>query len=337
MADTLRDHLIDYLTDAYSIERQALVQMKTAPDIAGEPRLASAFRRHLEETERQAEMIEKRLEDLGGSPKRVKDAIMAVGGKSFLLFARAQPDTPGKLAAHAYSYEAFEWAAYEMLIRMAERAGDGVTAATARGIRDQERAMMERIESALPAAADASLGKTGRDDLTRLVRSHLADAHALEAQSIQLLEKSPEIAGDPELERVYREHLAETRMHAQWVEERLEALGGSVSKVKDLALRAAALNWGLFFQAQSDTPGKLAVFAFAIEHLEAAGYEMLRQVAERADDEPTVALADRILADERAMAERVAAVFDRAFDASMAELEVTAVGERTAAPEGLLQ
>lgn len=318
----IREHLVNYLTDAYSIERQALAQMKTAPDVAGEPRLAAAFRRHLEETERQAEMVEKRLEDLGGSPKRVKDAIMALGGKSFLLFARVQPDTPGKLAAHAYSYEAFEWAAYEMLIRMAERAGDGVTAAIAHGIRDEERAMMERIENALPAAADASLEDADREDLQRKLRSYLADAHALEVQSIQLLEHSPDIAGDPELARIYREHLAETRMHARWVEERLETLGGDVSKLKDLALRAAALNWGLFFQAHRDTPGKLAVFAYAIEHLEAAGYEMLRRVAQRLEDEPTVALADRILADERAMAERVAGAFDLAFEASMAELEV---------------
>lgn len=322
MAETLCDHLVNYLTDAYSIERQALVQLKTAPDVAGEPRLASAFRQHLEETERQADLIERRLADLGGSPKRVKDAIMALGGKGFLLFARVQPDTPGKLAAHAYSYEAFEWAAYEMLIRIAERAGDGVTAATARGIRDQERAMMERVESALPAAADVSLDAADRDEIDRKLRRYLADAHALEAQSIQLLEKSPDIAGDPELARIYREHLAETRDHARWVEERLEALGGEVSKIKDLALRAGALNWGLFFQAHKDTPGKLAVFAYAIEHLEAAGYELLQRVARRAEDEPTVALAERILADERAMAERVAGAFDLAFEASMAELEV---------------
>ena len=33
---------------------------------------------------------------------------MRVGGACFLLFARAQPDTPGKLVAHAYSYEHLE-------------------------------------------------------------------------------------------------------------------------------------------------------------------------------------------------------------------------------------
>jgi ferritin-like metal-binding protein YciE len=325
MAKTPEEHLVNYLTDAYSIEQQALAQLRTAPDIAGEPTLAGHFRDHLTETERQADLVHQRLEAHGGSPKRVKDAVMALGGKGFLLFARSQPDTPGKLAAHAHSYEALEWASYEMLIRMAERAGDADTAAVARAIRDEERTMMDRIAATFDAAADASVhGKQG-DDLRKALERYLADAHALEEQSIQLLEKAPDLAGDPELERLYRQHLDESRSHARLIEARLEQMGGGTSAVKDAALRLGGLEWGLFFQAQTDTPGKLAAFAYAVENLEIAGYELLRRVAERAGDAATVELAGRILGDERAMADRVAAHFDRAFEASMAEKGV-AVG-----------
>jgi len=48
---TLEEQLIKYLTDAHSIERQALVQMKLAPKIAGDESLAQAFSQHLTETE----------------------------------------------------------------------------------------------------------------------------------------------------------------------------------------------------------------------------------------------------------------------------------------------
>ncbi len=46
-------------------------------------------------------------------------------GQGFALFAKFQPDTPGKLVAHAYSYEHMELAAYDLLGRMAERGGPG--------------------------------------------------------------------------------------------------------------------------------------------------------------------------------------------------------------------
>ncbi|HVS66478.1 MAG TPA: DUF892 family protein [Thermoanaerobaculia bacterium] len=322
MAKTLSEHLTDYLSDVYSIEQQALAQMKTAPDIAGEPGMAAAFRDHLDETERHAELVRARLEAHGGSPSAIKDAVMKLGGKSFLAFARAQPDTPGKLLTHAHSYEAFEWAAYEVLVHLAERAGDQTTAAMARDIRDEERAMMERLATRFDAAAEASLGERDDSQMRRALHAYLADAHAIEAQAIQLLEKAPKLAGAPELERIYREHLNESRQHAQWIEQRLHELGGDTSTVKDVALRAAAVNWGLFFQALSETPAKLAVFAYAVEHLEIAAYELLRRVAMRAGDEPTVEITERILPQERAMAERVHASFERAIDVSFADVAV---------------
>jgi ferritin-like metal-binding protein YciE len=48
-SDALDDQLDKYLADAHSIEEQALAQMRTAPDIAGEPTLAAAFAGHLKE------------------------------------------------------------------------------------------------------------------------------------------------------------------------------------------------------------------------------------------------------------------------------------------------
>jgi ferritin-like metal-binding protein YciE len=80
-------------------------------------------------------------------------------------------------------------------------------------------------------------------------------------------------------------------------------------------MRVGALNWGAFFAAQPDTPGKLAAFAF--EHLEIGGYEQLRRVAERAGDRATVAAAEQILVQERAAAAKIAGQWDRAVDASL--------------------
>jgi ferritin-like metal-binding protein YciE len=323
MASVTEQH-VKYLTDAHAIEEQALAQLRTAPDIAGDPELARIFAEHLIETEEHERVIRARLEAHDASPSKLKDTIMAAGGKGFVLFARSQPDTPGKLAAHAISYENLEAAAYELLARVAALAGDHDTAAAASAIRTQEFAMSDRLQAALDRAVDASLRELDPDDLRDQLKKYLADAHALESQAIGLLEKGTDLAGDPELASLYAEHLAESRKHQELVRERLEALGGSPTSLKDAGLRIGALNWGVFFAAQPDTPGKLAAFAFAFEHLEIGGYEQLRRVAERAGDQATVAAADHILAQERAAATKIAGAWDRAVEASLREVGVAA-------------
>lgn len=317
MAESTRDHLKNFLSDVYSIEQQALAQMRIAPDIAGETTLSQHFREHLVETERQAQLVKSRLEAAGGSPSKIKDAVMRLGGKGFLLFARVQPDTPGKLTAHAHSYEALELAAYDMLVRMAKRAGDEETVRVATTIREQERAMRDRLAGDFDRAVDASLSAVGKE-ASETVDTYLADAHALEMQAVQLLKKGRKIAGTPELERIYEAHLEESSAHARLIEDRLQAIGGHASAAKDAALRVAALNWGFFFQAQDDTPAKLAAFVYAFEHLEIAGYELLRVLSQRAGDAATEQLADRILTDERAMVDRLFGAFEGAFEASVA-------------------
>jgi ferritin-like metal-binding protein YciE len=311
------DQLENYLSDAHSIEEQALVQLRAAPGIAGDASLAEIFRRHLHETENHERRMRERLEAHGGKPSTIKEAVMKAGGAGFVMFAGSQPDTPGKLTAHAYSYEHLELAGYELLEIVARRAGDEETALVARRIRDEEKTMARRLENAFDTAVDASLRQLDPDDLGRQLQKYLADAHALEAQALKLLEKATYIAGDPDLERIYAEHLGETRDHEGFVAKRLEALGASPSRLKDAAMRLGAVNWGAFFKAQPDTPGKLAAFVYAFEHLEIAGYELLKRVALRAGDEDTVQLADRVLGDERRAAGKIAAAFDRAAEASL--------------------
>ena len=313
----IEQQLTKYLTDVHSIEEQALAQMRTAPDIAGDPELEAAFREHLRETEEQERLVRERLEARGAAPSKLKDLAGAASGKAFVLFARSQPDTPGKLTTHAFSYEHMELAAYELLEGVAERAEDQETIAVTRRIAEEERRMAARLAGLFDRAVEASLGDVRGDELTEQLVKYLADAHAIEAQAIQLLQRGPDIAGHPDLARTYEEHLMETREQQRLVEERLGAHGAGPSKLQDAAMRLGALNWGAFFQAQPDTPAKLAGFSLAFEHLEIGGYELLRRVAQRAGDEETVRTAERILAEEQAAADRIHALFDPALEASL--------------------
>ena len=301
--------LVKYLADVHSIEEQALAQMRRAPDLVEEP-LQGDFLRHLEETEAQERRVRERLEAHGASPAAVKDVAGKVSGAGMILFARFAPDTPGKLVAHAFSYEHMEVAAYELLAIVARRAGDAKTAAVATQVADEERAMAARLAAHFDAAVEASLRAVEPDDLDEQLNKYLADAHAIEGQSRKLLEKGRGLAGSEALAAVFERHLAETAEQEERLERRLEERGGSPSTVKDAALRLGALNWGAFMAAQPDTPPKLAGFAFALEHLEIGSYELLRRVAERAGDRETVAEVEHTLAEERAAAEAIAAQWE---------------------------
>src|SRR3954451_22696794 len=167
---SLDEQLTKYLTDAHAMEVQAIAQMRAAPDLAGDPGLERAFRAHLTESERHEALVRERLEARDAKPSRLEDLLGGLSGKGFVLFARSQPDTPGKLATHAFSYEHLELATYDLLERVAQRAHDEETARVARTIRAEEDQMSRRLS----ALWDVSAAASGED-----VGGYLADAHAL--------------------------------------------------------------------------------------------------------------------------------------------------------------
>jgi ferritin-like metal-binding protein YciE len=168
----------------------------------------------------------------------------------------------------------------------------------------------------------------------------LVQAHALEKQAIQLLEKAPKIAGDSDIGAIYRAHLLQTREHERYIAERLQARGSSPSKAKDVAMQAAAAGLGAALQALPDTPIRLATVAFAFENLEVATYRLVRRLAQRVGDTESVSVAERILEQEEAAAELVAGTFDRALEVTLGEppsspvTAVTPIGKPSERDEG---
>jgi ferritin-like metal-binding protein YciE len=319
MPETLQEQLVKHLADVHSIEELALVKMRVAPRMARDPELARAFREHIAETEEQERLVRERLEAHAADPSKAKDLIARAGGVGTVLFARSQPDTPGKLVAHAYSYEHMELAAYELLAIVAQRAGDAQTAEVARSIREQEAAMAERLAAGFDRAVEASLRDVPTGDRGKQLGKYLSDAHAIESQSLQLLHQAPAIAGEPDLKKVFEDHLDETRSQQAAVEARLEARGERPTRIKNIVMRIGGLNLGGFFGSQPDTPAKLAGFAFAFGHLEIAAYEQLMRVAQRAGDDESTRVAERIAREERAAAAALRTQFEPAMEASLRE------------------
>jgi ferritin-like metal-binding protein YciE len=319
-ARSIDEQLVKYLADVHSIEVQALAQMERAPDIAGDPTLAQAFSEHLGETREHERLVRDILTQQGADTSTLKDMAGRIGGWAMIVFARINPDTPGKLAAHAFSYEHMEVAAYALLERAAARAHDGAVVQLARRIGGEEEMMGQRVAAAFDQAVEASLRDKAASQLGEEVIAYLQDAHAIETQALQFLKVAPRIAGADPLADALRDHAAETEVHRTLVEKRLEAHGARPSRLLDTAMRVGGLNVAAFFAAQPDTPVKLAGFSFAFEHLEIAAYELLRRVADRAADAETSTMAQRVADEEREAARAVAGTWDAVMDAALAKV-----------------
>lgn len=159
------------------------------------------------------------------------------------------------------------------------------------------------------------MAETAEEQLVK----YLTEAHAMEKQALLLLARGADIVGDEEVARIYRAHRLQTEEHERYVSERLQALGASPSKLKDIAMQAGALGIGAVAQAAPDTPIRLATTAFAFENLEIATYRLIGQLAQRAGDEETAAVARRILEQEEAAAELVAGTFPRMVELALGE------------------
>jgi ferritin-like metal-binding protein YciE len=155
--DPLPAALVSYLTDARAIEAQAAQLLQAASRITGVPVLTDAFDDHLADTREHQWLLEERLHAQDAKPSRFQNTALRLGAVNLGAFFATQPDTPVKVAGFAYAFEHLEIAAYALLRRVAERAGDADTVAAVDRILPDERRAAERIAAGWDAAVDAVL------------------------------------------------------------------------------------------------------------------------------------------------------------------------------------
>lgn len=151
---------------------------------------------------------------------------------------------------------------------------------------------------------------------------HLEEAHAMEQSVLRLLEGMIGRADDGELRRQLEHHKEETQRHIARLEERLEAHGGSPSKMKDYGGMLGVLMKSVVDMARGEKPVRDARDGFATEHMEIASYELLERMATKAGDETTAEVARQNRADEEAMARKIAASWDTVIDRTLREEQV---------------
>jgi ferritin-like metal-binding protein YciE len=125
MATTKRDEVIDWLNDAYAMERGLEVTLrKQSANNDMHRAVRERAQIHLDETSQHADRIARCLEMLGSSPSTIKTGmgqIMEMAKGTTTMFAR---DERVKDYLAAYGSEYFEVACYKSLIAGARAAGE---------------------------------------------------------------------------------------------------------------------------------------------------------------------------------------------------------------------
>jgi ferritin-like metal-binding protein YciE len=153
----LKKQVVKYLTDAHAMEQMSLASLKGLISTSDDPVFKDHFEHHHRDTEQQLDRIRKRLEALGGSPSAMKDMAAKLPTMAKGMVDAARTDNAGKNLRDFYANEHLEVAAYELLQRVAQRAGDADTATLAREICAEERSEGEWAEGQWDHAADLSL------------------------------------------------------------------------------------------------------------------------------------------------------------------------------------
>lgn len=140
----------------------------------------------------------------------------------------------------------------------------------------------------------------------------LSDVHAMESEAETMLKgQAARLEHYPQLRQRIQQHVEETREQARLLEQRIEALGGSRSTIKDALGSMAASLHAAGNAMMSDEVVKGSGMSYAFEHLEIATYRAIIAAARKVGDAETEAVCRRILAQEEAMADWLAGHLDQ--------------------------
>jgi len=126
-----------------------------------DPEMLDALEHHKMETQRHADRMAERLEAHGATPSTVRQIGGVLGALMKMPLDFVRGEKAGRNARDGYATEHMEIASYQLLKRIAQRAGDEETASACDEIIAQEQAFATTIEQNWDKFTDLSLREEG--------------------------------------------------------------------------------------------------------------------------------------------------------------------------------
>ena len=158
---TITEQLIKHLDEAHAMEQNVLRMLDGMISTTDDPEILQELEHHKLETEGHALKMKERLRAHGASPSTVRQVGGILGALAKMPLDMVRGEKAGRNARDGYATEHMEIASYELLRRIADRAGDEETAQAATEIIAEEKAMADTISSNWDKFAELSLREEG--------------------------------------------------------------------------------------------------------------------------------------------------------------------------------
>jgi len=157
----LKEQLIKHIDEAHAMEQNVLRMLDGMIATTDDPEILDALEHHKMQTQGHADRMAQRLEAHDATPSTVRQLGGVIGALAKMPLDFVRGENAGRNARDGYATEHLEIASYELLSRVAEKAGDAETADVAREIIEEERAMALIIEQNWDKFAELSLQEEG--------------------------------------------------------------------------------------------------------------------------------------------------------------------------------
>ncbi len=160
-SEELNAQLVKHIDEALAMEQNVLRMLDGMIQTTDDPQIIDALEHHKMQTQGHADRMMARLEAHGAQPSTVRQAVGIAQALAKMPFDMVRGDKAGRNARDGFATEHLEIASYELLKRVARRAGDEETATACDEIIGEEQAFAATIAENWDRFAELSLQEEG--------------------------------------------------------------------------------------------------------------------------------------------------------------------------------
>jgi ferritin-like metal-binding protein YciE len=159
--DQLKTQLVKHIDEAHAMEHNVLRMLDGMISTTDDPEILDALEHHKMQTQGHVDRMRARLDAHDAQPSGVRQMTGVLQALAKMPLDLVRGEKAGRNARDGFATEHMEIASYELLRRIADRAGDEETAAAATEIIAEEKAMADVISSNWDRFAELSLKEEG--------------------------------------------------------------------------------------------------------------------------------------------------------------------------------